>query len=125
MPWLPETTRHRLSASLTRSGRCGESGLKSSDLMILGNEMSKVLNKRKPMERVKRAIPKGKVYEIVQALLSNSPKAARLIETTKAQLEITVSDEFKELRRCFGEGHTFWLHLIELWDYIEPLELTE
>jgi hypothetical protein len=103
-----------------RNRRCGESGLTSNDLIISGNKMDQVLY---AMELIKRAIPKGKVYTIVQALLKKnaSSEADKLIGAAEMQLSATVaiSQEFEKLRRCFGEGATFWLHLIELWDYIE------
>jgi hypothetical protein len=96
--------------------RCGESGLKSDDLIILGNEMGKALS---AMEPIKRAIPKGKVYAIVQALLhAPTEKADELIAEAERQLNHTLQTELKQLQNSFGENREFWLHLIELWDYI-------
>jgi len=107
---------------LFRNKRCGKSALKSDDLIISGNEMNKVLY---AMEPIKRAIPKGKAYAIVQALINTPTEADELIDEAAIQLNATVSQEFEKLRSCFGEGATFWLHLIELWDYIELWELIE
>jgi len=100
-----------------RNQRCGQSGLNSNDLMISGNQMNSVLT---AMDPIKRAIPKGTVYKIVQKLLQNSAEAKKLINDAEQQLKVTVSTKvFESLRDCFGERSTFWLHLIELWDYIE------
>jgi len=105
-----------------RNQRCGQSDLSSDDLIISGNQMSNVLT---AMEPIKRAIPKGKVYAVVQALLQATAEAKELMNEAEMQLKGTVSTEFDNLRCCFGEGSTFWLHLIELWDYIELWELIE
>lgn len=105
-----------------RDKLCGNSGLKSNDLIISGNEINQALY---AMEPIKRAIPKGKVYAIVQALLQNSTEKNELINEAEMQLNATQSEAFKKLRSCFGEGASFWLHLIELWDYIELWELIE
>ncbi len=105
-----------------RNKLCGNSGLKSNDLIISGNEMNQALY---AMEPIKRAIPKGKVYAIVQALLQDSTEKDELINEAEMQLNARQSEGFKNLRSCFGEGASFWLHLIELWDYIELWDLIE
>jgi len=101
-----------------RDKRCDSSGLKSEDLIICGNQMSNALY---AMEPIKRAIPKGKVYQVVEELLSGTADAEELMNEAKMPLTATqsIAAEFDKLRQCFGEGATFWLHLIELWDYIE------
>lgn len=100
-----------------RNKLCGESDLKSDDLIVSGNEMGKALS---AMEPIKRAIPKGRVYAIVQALLHAPTEANELIADAEMQLKnASVQEDFDKLRDCFGENKAFWLHLIELWDYIE------
>ncbi len=91
-----------------RNQQCGQSGLTSDDLVIPGDLMGQALL---AMDPIKRAIPKGRVYAIVQA------HAEQLMREGEAHLKVTAPEYFEKLRACFGDA--FWVHLIELWDYID------
>lgn len=99
-----------------RNQQCGDSGLKSDNLILPGNEMAQALV---AMDPIKRAIPKGRVYAIVQAIIHAPTEAEQLIKETESQLDVTAPVAFEKLRCCFGRGKAFWVHLIELWDYID------
>lgn len=92
---------------------------KSQELIICGNKMQEALIYMAP---IKRALPKGRVYKIVQAMLYDSPESSKtvdLIKEAKNQLTASANDAYQKLQSCFGQDEMFWIHLIDLWDYLE------
>jgi len=91
------------------------------ELIIPGNEMKEALVYMAP---IKRALSKGRVYKIVQALLYDSPGVSKsvekLIQDAMDQLKNAgTNDAYQKLQNCFGKDEMFWIHLIDLWDYLE------
>jgi len=62
------------------------------------------------MADVTTVLAKGRVYKIIDAILHNEP-TEKLIENAKTDLPDSP----------LLNDATFWLHLIELWDYIKPV----
>ncbi len=100
-----------------RQQRCPK-GINSSDLLISGENMDKVLSAVHP---IKRNLSKGKVYRLVEAYLhDNQIDKAELTTEVEQILKIAdYDDKLNELANCFGKDATLWIHLIELWDYLE------
>jgi len=100
-----------------RQQRCPE-GINSSDLIISGENMDKVLSAVSP---VKRIVSKGKIYRLVEAYLQGSEvEQTELTEEVEQILKSAgYDDKLNELANCFGKEATLWIHLIELWDYLE------
>jgi hypothetical protein len=103
-----------------RQQRCPK-GTEQSDFIIHGNRMNKVLYN---IHAVKRALPKGLTYKIVQTLLDERNKSQALIEALIEEAEGIVKaagyqPALEALKTCLGTDATFWIHLIELWDYLE------
>jgi len=95
-----------------RQKRLSSSDIKQNDLIIVGEQMSYY---EKAILTVKEVLPKSRVHKIVNALLCEEKtkfieNAIDFIKDAKTQLEKQIEILLKE--------DTFWLHLIELWDYI-------
>jgi len=90
-----------------RQDSLGSSGLKADELIIRGDQMGQ-LGKR--MVKVKTVLAKGRVYKIIDAILRNKP-TEELIENAISKADLPDSPRLKKA--------TFWLHIIELWDYIK------
>jgi hypothetical protein len=102
-----------------RQKRLGRLGSQSPELIIPGAKMQEALVYMAP---IKRALSKGRVYKIVQAMLYDSPESSKtvdLIKEAENQLTASANDAYQKLQSCFGQGEMFWIHLIDLWDYIE------
>ena len=100
-----------------RQQRCPE-GINSRDLIISGEKMDKVLSDVHP---IKRTVSKGKIYRLVEAYLQGSEvEQTELTEEVEQILKSAgYDDKLNELANCFGKEATLWIHLIELWDYLE------
>lgn len=94
------------------------------ELIIPGNEMEEALVYMAP---IKRALSKGRVYKIVQTLFSSPEQFEKLKDAADTQLNaIANNDAYQKLQSCFGKDKMFWIHLIDLWDYIgEPTKEEE
>jgi len=94
---------------------------KSQELIISGDNMREALVH---MGRVKRELSKGRVYKVVQALFSSSSEEIEeLVKEAQMQLNTETKEAYQKLQTCFGQDEMFWIHLIDLWDYIgEPTE---
>jgi hypothetical protein len=92
-----------------REQRLGSSGIKANDLIIAGNKMDQ---DGKLMADVKAVLPKSRVYKIINALLHDPTQIDKQIQKAKEEL-----DESLQNSPVLTEA-TFWLHLIELWDYV-------
>ncbi len=93
---------------------------KSQELIISGDSMRVALVH---MGRVKLALSKGRVYKIVQAFFTSPKEVEELIKEAKMQLDTETKEAYQKLQTCFGQNEMFWIHLIDLWDYIgEPTE---
>lgn len=100
-----------------RQDQCPK-GVDAKDLIVDGLKLS---GTRSGFPGIRQEHPRRQLYKIVHLLYSDPARAAELIKTTLNQLEKTgLQNEIKELKECFGTGIAFWLHLIELWDYVEP-----
>ena len=96
-----------------RQKRLASSGIKQNDLIIIGEQMCQY---EKVMLTVKEILPKNRVHKIVNALLYEQSQLKMLVKEAEKQLEESLED------LSLLKEDTFWLHLIELWDYINPTE---
>jgi len=106
---------------------------KDSDLLIDGNDMQKIEDS---IHRLKTAeFPRRKIYQIVHCYRRNDSQGADALykkiihENTgdthgKKEQKSAIKKELDTLQKIFNNSHIFWLHLMELWDYI-GLEETE
>ncbi|HID99178.1 MAG TPA: hypothetical protein EYP59_02670 [Thiotrichaceae bacterium] len=101
-----------------RQKRCDDLQLDSQNLILPGKQLAEILN---AMDTVKQAIAKSRIYNIVQALQQASKTQEKLIHKAKADLNTSQQKQaFETLCQFFGKKATF-LHLVELWDYIEAI----
>jgi len=101
-----------------RQKRCKDINIDSQNLILPGDQLAEILN---AMDTVTQAIAKSRVYNIVQALQQASETQEKLIHKAKADLNTPEQKQaFKTLCQFLDEKTTF-LHLVELWDYIEAI----
>ncbi len=100
-----------------RARRCPP-GITGDDLILDGNTMADLI----PAMKALKALPdfsKRKLYQIVDALYKGRQEQARQLEEKAGFTENPVHDNLKKLECCFGDRPACWLHLLELWDYVE------
>lgn len=85
----------------------------ADDLLIDGNNMSKIKNKLLELKALD--FPKSKLYQIVHAQKNNNIQRRDNYLGKLDRDQTRVLGEFKQL---FNDSDTYWLHLIDLWDYI-------
>lgn len=99
-----------------RKRRCPP-GLSWQDLVLEGEKMGLAIG---TMAEFKRRFPKRRLHRIVQDLLSRGVWAARgAIQEAEADLDHEGKKALDRLKGCFGEGAALWLHVLDLWDYID------
>jgi hypothetical protein len=86
--------------------RLGSSTLKAEDLIIAEKQMKEL---QKLMVAAKGTLSKNRVYRIVELLLNQSTDEEGLNQQIAALMDIDLP---------YLPEKSFWLHLIELWDYI-------
>jgi hypothetical protein len=94
-----------------RAKRC-PAGIKPLNLIIDGNAM---LSAMAPVSELKAVLPKRQLQHLVCDLYEGTLPANNLWDG----LDDSVQDR---IRSCFGESNAVWLHLLDLWDYIEEPE---
>ncbi|MDH4319384.1 MAG: hypothetical protein OEV64_13410, partial [Desulfobulbaceae bacterium] len=103
-----------------RAQRCPPS-VDNDELIISGESMAEV----QPVVRaIKELLPKRRLHNLVRLLYANDmEKVVDLVE--EIEKEKLLKPELAKLTPCFGEGCGKYLHLLELWDYIAPLDDAE
>ena len=95
-----------------RAKRCPP-GIDPKDLIVKGDIMGDVTKNITSLKN-NPDFSKRKLYQIVQALYCSD---ADLITDLEKKAGFSKMKEISELRKKFG-GQVFWLHLLELWDYL-------
>ncbi|HHJ20679.1 MAG TPA: hypothetical protein ENJ84_12795 [Gammaproteobacteria bacterium] len=103
---------------------------KLPDFLVEAEQMEAIedsISKLKQME-----FPKRKIYQIVQQYRVGMPDEAEKLrkkitggdysELTPEQKEECdkIATELEHLKSIFGGSNAYWLHLMELWDYVSP-----
>ena len=105
-----------------RSRRCPP-GVTGNDLILDGDTMADLIPAMKDL----KAIPdfsKRKLYQIVNALYKGNPDEARQLEEKAGFTEEPSHSILDRFECCFGGQPACWLHLLELWDYVAPEEVS-
>lgn len=103
-----------------RAQRCPPS-VDNDELIISGESMAEV---QPVVKTIKHHMPKRQLHGLVRYLYANEvEKAQNLINEFKN--DEVLKQELPKLETCFGEGCGKYIHLLELWDYIAPLDDTE
>ena len=98
-----------------RKRRC-PGPVEPGDLLLDGNAM---LGLFEPMHQLKERLPKRQVHKIVQSLYDGGTETPGLVDKAGKQ-DTAVAEALDLLGTCFGTRYARWLHVLELWDYIDP-----
>ena len=94
-----------------RAQRCPP-GIGALDLILNGANICGAI---KAFARLKNDLPKRRLQQLVEELYRGKLPG----EIPWEDLGKTLTILFPVLKGCFGQGHALWLHLLDLWDYIE------
>ena len=90
------------------------------DLLVAGDKMASITEH---MKAVKNEFPRNKLHAIAQSLVSDSGErgagAAPGISTAETELSPAAQKHLADLSGCFPHESVRWLHLAELWDYVD------
>lgn len=90
------------------------------ELVLAGESMAEADNALRKL-KAQEAFPKGKLHQIVRELLYGSTTAAAdTIAGVRNDLKADQKaiDALEKLESCLGPSDAWWVHTLELWDYI-------
>ncbi|EDN71416.1 conserved hypothetical protein [Beggiatoa sp. PS] len=107
-----------------RKKSLGQSGLRADELIIRGDEMGSL---GELMAKTKEVLPKGRVYKIIDTIIGKPTEPKELIDANEKEQKALITKAKELLDDNLQDSPFFkevivWLHLIELWDYIETVE---
>ncbi len=71
------------------------------------------------MPAIRKGMPRTKLQTIVDKLFHAPDNVELVVENVKKDLNKETNEQLTALEDCFGSGPAFWMHLADLWDYIE------
>ncbi|OQX17685.1 MAG: hypothetical protein BWK76_09880 [Desulfobulbaceae bacterium A2] len=93
-------------------------GVTADALLVAGENLATIAAQA---GEVRRALPRRRLYAIVTALFDNSAETDDLIAEARAVVERAGGlASLDAVLAAFGGGRAAWLHLLELWDYLDP-----